>query len=177
MNLEEFYQPALEFAAAKHKGQNMKSRDCPLLVHVVGVATEVLVASFYTPEFNTPYAVQMALLHDTVENSNTSLKEIERKFDKEVAAAVSALTKAEDLPKQVQLQNSLERIKNLPKEVWAVKLADRINSLQKPPRSWSLQRVIQYFQDACLIRDMLKGGNKYLEKRLNNRITDYRKYL
>jgi len=57
-----------------------------------------------------------------------------------VAIAVSSLSKNENLPREMQMQDSLDRILQLPKEVWAVKLADRITNLQPPPAYWDAEK-------------------------------------
>jgi len=94
---------------------------------------EVLMANANTEDFNVALAIQAALLHDTIEDTDTTFSEVEENFGTAVANAVLALTKNESLPKEEQMMDSLKRIKKLPYDVWAVKMADRITNLQKPP--------------------------------------------
>jgi guanosine-3',5'-bis(diphosphate) 3'-pyrophosphohydrolase len=116
-------------------------------------------------------------LHDTIEDTDTTLEELEEKFGLVVLVCVKALTKDKSLPKEQQMQDSLDRIKKLPKEVWAVKLADRITNMQKPPAKWDIQKKIAYQAEAQIILEALGSGNEYLGKRLDERIKDYSKYL
>jgi guanosine-3',5'-bis(diphosphate) 3'-pyrophosphohydrolase len=116
-------------------------------------------------------------LHDNIEDTNTTHKELEEVFGREVADGVLALTKNDKLPKFEQLIDSLKLIQQQPKEVWAVKLADRITNLQQPPQSWPQKKIRDYKDDAELILQQLKGGNSYLEKRLANMIVEYSQYI
>ncbi len=148
MNVQTLYQQALAFAALKHEasGEKVKGTQLPYIVHVVDVAMEVLVAAPHSDEFDLGFAVQVALLHDTVEDTDTTLKEIKQQFGKEIAAAVDALTKNERLPKKDQIKDSVQRIKQQQKEVWAVKLADRITNLMPPPQDWKKEKVQHYLR-------------------------------
>ncbi|MCH5717111.1 hypothetical protein MKP07_13310 [Niabella hibiscisoli] len=118
---------------------------------------EILIASHHSTEFNITLAVQVALLHDTIEDTPTSYEELSKIFSEEIAAGVLALTKNEALPKAEQMPDSLKRIKALPKEIWAVKLADRITNLQKPPELWNASKKSSYLDEAVSIASYLEG--------------------
>ena len=130
-----------------------------------------------TPNFNTAFAVQVALLHDTIEDTATDFNELVNKFGIEIAKAVSSLSKKQDLPKDLQMQDSLNRIKLLPSEVWAVKLADRITNLQPPPSHWDNAKKINYHKEAQSIHEALSSGNTYLASRLEEKIREYKSYI
>ncbi|MNY35703.1 hypothetical protein D3C86_1701310 [compost metagenome] len=87
-----------------------------------------------------------------------------------------ALTKDDQLPKAEKMRDSLRRIKVLQKEVWAVKLADRITNLQVPPSHWNTAKKTEYRNEAMQLLEALKGGNSYLEQRLQTKIAAYEKY-
>src|SRR5690606_33419343 len=97
---------------------------------------EILIASLYTTNFDIGFAVQIALLHDTIEDTSTNFEELENKFGIEIAKAVLALTKNSALPKDEQMQDSLMRIKKLKPEVWAIKLADRRSEERRVGKEW-----------------------------------------
>jgi guanosine-3',5'-bis(diphosphate) 3'-pyrophosphohydrolase len=179
MNVQSCYQEAIKFAALKHmqKRQKVPGTKLPYLVHVCNVAMEILVAASHTPDFDPDFAVQVGLLHDTIEDTSTTFEEISDKFGLDVANGVLALTKNEMLPKEQQIPDSLARIKKLRKEVWAVKLADRITNLQPPPANWSRQKRTKYLEDARLILEEMKNGNAYLADRLRSEIEKYKQYL
>jgi guanosine-3',5'-bis(diphosphate) 3'-pyrophosphohydrolase len=178
MELQSIYQKTIKFAAKKHADQNqvIPGTNLPYVVHLSNVAMEIIFASQETKEFNTAFAIQVALLHDILEDTETTFEEIVSEFDEEIAEAVLALTKNAEISKKERMMDSLARIKKLPKEVWAVKLADRITNLQVPPDNWSLEKIQEYQKQALQILDSLKGGNIYLEKRLAERIQNYLQY-
>jgi len=121
--------------------------------------------------------VQVALLHDTIEDTATDFHELENKFGIDIAEAVSALSKNDTLPKDRRMQDSLDRIKALPTEVWSVKLADRITNLQPPPSHWDNEKKIKYHHEAQKILDTLASGNAYLSTRLASRIKEYETFI
>jgi len=177
--LQSHYQEAIRFATYKHveKKQTVKGTRLPYVVHLSNVAMELFAAAINTPGFDLDYAIQVALLHDTVEDTDTTFDEIKEKFGNEIAKGVLAMTKNEKLPKEMQIPDSLTRIKKLRKEVWAVKLADRLTNLQAPPKKWSKGKIRKYQEDSKLIHHALREGNEYLAKRLKEVIRDYDKYL
>jgi guanosine-3',5'-bis(diphosphate) 3'-pyrophosphohydrolase len=177
--LQSHYQEAIKFATYKHleKKQKVKGTKLPYVVHLSNVAMEILAASDKTPDFDLDYALQVSLLHDTIEDTDTTLDEIEERFGAGIADGVLAMTKNIKLPREMQIPDSLVRIKKMRKEVWAVKLADRIANLQAPPFKWHKEKIRKYQEESRLIHDALKDGNKYLAKRLNDVIIDYDKYL
>jgi guanosine-3',5'-bis(diphosphate) 3'-pyrophosphohydrolase len=179
MDLQTIYQDTLKYATAKHqeKNQTVPGTNLPYNVHLCNVAMEIMIAGFNTPGFDTAFTVQVALLHDTLEDTATSFGELENKFGTETARAVSALTKNAELPKQEQMQDCLARIKKLQKEVWAVKLADRITNLQEPPSAWDIVRKVNYHAESKTIHDALVSANEYLAKRLAKKIIAYETFF
>jgi (p)ppGpp synthase/HD superfamily hydrolase len=177
-NIQTLYQKAIKFAAKKHADINqlVPGTNLPYVVHLSNVAMEILIASQNTKNFNAEFAVQVALLHDTLEDTETTFEELSKEFSLEIAQAVLALTKNPELLKENRMNDSLHRIQQLSKEVWAVKLADRITNLQTPPLLWSAEKISEYQKEAVQISKTLKGSNDFLEKRLEEKITDYLKY-
>lgn len=175
MQTQSLYQKAIRFAATKHAAQNqtIPGTNLPYVVHLSNVAMEILIASFHSENLDLGFAVQVALLHDTLEDTSTTFEELETKFGVEVAKAVLALTKSAELPDEEQMQDCLKRIKLLPPEVRAVKLADRITNLQPPPPHWNNERIIRYRDESRLILSELKDGNDFLAKRLEGKIEEY----
>jgi len=176
-SIQSLFQKAVRFAGEKHGDQKMPSSHASYLVHLSNVAMEVTMAAGYTEDFDLPFAVQVALLHDVIEDTPTAYEEVRDLFSKAVADAVLALTKNEELPAEEQIPDSLNRIKVLQKEVWAVKLADRISNMQKPPPNWSKEKRLKYREVAGLILKELEGGNLYLEDRLAQLIDQYREFI
>lgn len=174
---QEIYQEAIKFAAEKHQYQTVPGTESSYLWHISNVAMEIMIAHQIKSNFDLNYAVQLALLHDTLEDTDTEYLELEDKFGVEVAQGVKALTKNNNLTsKKERMLDSLKRINEMPKEVGAVKLADRITNLQKPPRNWTKEKIQYYWDEAKLINQTLQGKNEYLNKRLDNKIAEYEVY-
>ncbi len=76
------------YAIKKHRGQFRKSGE-PYYIHPIEVAKIVTDLKLDRD------SIIAALLHDVVEDTNTSLEEIEKKFGKDVAFLVDGLTKIE----------------------------------------------------------------------------------
>ena len=177
MNIQPLYQQTIRFAAAKHGSQKIPGSDLPYVVHLSNVAMEVILAGQQTPDFDTAFAMQLALLHDVLEDTATTPEEVEFQFGKAICHGVKALTKNKELPKEEQMADSLNRIRLQPKEVWAVKLADRITNLQPPPVSWNRDKCIAYLAEAKAIHQYLGEGNRYLSERLKEHIANYDTYF
>lgn len=179
MQTQSHYQKAIKFATLKHVEQNqlVPGTNLPYVVHLSNVAMEILIAAQHSPDFDIDFAVQVALLHDTLEDTSTTLEELTKVFGVTIAEGVLALTKNGDLPKSERMADSLSRIRKGQKEIWAVKIADRITNLQIPPHHWDTAKKIAYQKEAIRILEELKGGNAFLEDRLRLKITEYEKYL
>lgn len=177
-DLQTKYQKAIQSAAKRHADSNqvIPGTNLPYVVHLSNVAMEILIAAQKTEHFDPEFAIQVALLHDILEDTETTFDELADEFGKEIAQAVLALTKNPELPKEERMDDSLKRIKALRKEVWAVKLADRITNLQAPPKHWSLEKIKAYQEQAISIYNALKGGNAYLEERILEKISAYLNY-
>ena len=169
-NLED----VIMFASLHHEGQKMFEPDVSYLTHVMGVASNVLEAYYNGEEkFNLDYALKVAVLHDTLEDTNATYEEIADKFGEDVATGVKALTKNEEVEKADRMMDSIKRIKECPKEVAIVKLADRVYNLRCVPKSWSSEKVEGYKQEGKVIYEELHLANKYLAEKLNYRINNY----
>ena len=179
METQTLYQKAIAFATYKHleKNQYITGTILPYMVHLSNVAMEIFMTALNTENFNLGFAVQVALLHDIIEDTNATHDELKDNFGIDIANAVLALSKNKDLPKEQQTLDSIIRIKKLPEEVWAVKLADQITNLQPPSLKWSNEKRIKYRQEASLIFNELRYGNGYISKRLKDKIEEYSDYI
>jgi guanosine-3',5'-bis(diphosphate) 3'-pyrophosphohydrolase len=172
-SIQSLYQQTLKYAAEQHGNQKITGSEIPYVVHLSNVCMEILLAAQRTENFDLRLAIPVALLHDVLEDTQTSEDELTSRFGLQVASGVKALTKNDALPKEEQTPDSLRRIKQAPKEVWAVKLADRITNLQPPPAHWTKEKIAQYRKEAQAIYDELKAGNVYLADSLKQKINEY----
>ena len=106
-----------------------------------------------------------------------SCKAIKKEFGEIIADGVGALAKNKELDKKYQLTDSLKNIFNQPKEVQIVKMADRITNLQPPPLDWTQVQIRAYWQGAQEIHTKLENASPFLEKRLAQKIENYRRHI
>ena len=169
----ELYIKACRFAAEAHQGQLYPGTELPYLLHLNLVSMEILAALSVEPGRHGDLAVQCALLHDSIEDTDTSYEQIESIFGIKVANGVAALSKNPALEKSQQLIDSLERIEQQPIEIWMVKLADRITNLQSPPSHWNRAKISRYRDEAIEIHTHLQAASPFLALRLAEKIQNY----
>ncbi|WP_417886659.1 HD domain-containing protein [Zunongwangia sp.] len=174
--IQELYQKAMKFAREKHSAQTVPGTNANYLLHISNVAMEIFVAYTTNPNFDIDFAIQVTVLHDTLEDTTTDFKDLKTEFGKPIAEAVQALTKDNKLlSKTERMTDCLTRINALQKEVGLVKIADRITNLQSPPKHWSKDKITQYCKEAQQIALTLQNKNEYLHKRLITKIAAYQK--
>jgi 5'-deoxynucleotidase YfbR-like HD superfamily hydrolase len=117
-------QRALAFAQARHGGQFRRGSDTPYWVHLVRVAMELARWGEQSPAL-----LQAALLHDTVEDTPTTVEEIRTGFGDEVSDLVDWLTAPEDDPDALRAYYGRLQAK-APLEAQLLKLADRVDNLR-----------------------------------------------
>lgn len=174
-NADLFYK-VVEFAMKKHDGQIRMMSNMPYIGHVFevfGECTKACLQEEIDVDWN--YLMMVALLHDTLEDTDCSYSEISAMFGKPVADGVMALTKNTSLDYEKQIEESLTRIVKQPKEVSLIKMADRIVNMQDTPVEWSHTKRKQYKIDAVKILNTLGKNSKILSFRLQDKINKYEK--
>src|SRR5687768_7794747 len=137
---------AASFAADRHRGQRRKDAEAsPYINHPLALARILANEGGVT---DTAVLVA-ALLHDTVEDTETTIEEIEARFGPEVAGIVAEVT--DDKSLEPAERKRLQVVKAASKSDGAklVKLADKTCNLRDlgatPPVEWSPERRRQYF--------------------------------
>lgn len=155
---------AASFAADKHRRQRRKDADAsPYINHPLALA-DILAREGGVEDAS---VIAAALLHDTVEDTETSIEEIEDRFGKRVASIVAEVTDDKSLPKEERKR--LQVVKSASKSQGAklVKLADKTANLRDlvatPPADWSAERRAKYFEWAREVVEGLRGCNAALE--------------
>jgi (p)ppGpp synthase/HD superfamily hydrolase len=169
----ELYIKACRFAAIAHQGQIVPGSDLPYLLHLNFVSMEIIAMLSVESGYDGDLAVQCALLHDTIEDTDTTYEQVRSIFGIRVADGVQALSKNPDLEKSQRLGDSLDRIEQQPYEIWMVKLADRITNLQPPPSHWNLAKIVRYREEAIEIHTRLQTASPLLSSRLKEKIANY----
>src|SRR5207244_7842625 len=90
---------ALKFAAEKHRNQRRKDADAsPYINHPIAVAAVLATEAGVTDEAT----LLAALLHDTVEDTETTVQELQQLFGPVVAALVGEMSDDKSLPKEAR---------------------------------------------------------------------------
>lgn len=155
----------LHFAADKHRDHRRKdASSSPYINHPIAVA-ELLARQGGVSDLAT---IQAALLHDTVEDTETSLEELEAAFGAEVSNLVGEVTDDKGLAKARRKELQIEHAPHISARAKLVKLGDKICNAQdmasKPPEGWTLERRREYLDWTEQVVEGLRGTNPDLER-------------
>ena len=109
-----------------------------------------------------------AILHDTIEDTETTVEELQEHFGEKITSIVLEVTDDKSLEKSVRKQKQVEHAASISHEAKLVKLADKIANItdiiNTPPVDWSSDRKKDYFDWAKAVVDNLRGAHQGLEK-------------
>lgn len=115
--------------------------------------------------------IQAALLHDTVEDTDTSFEEIESVFGTKIRNIVEEVTDDKKLAKEMRKHLQIVHAPTSSREAKLVKLADKLYNLRdlemQTPLGWTSKRVQEYFVWSKKVVDGLRGTNESMEKSLD----------
>lgn len=175
---QESYAAAWRFAARAHGDQREPVESLPYILHLGSVAMETLGALREDPRYDEDLAVQCALLHDVIEDTDVGFEAVAAAFGEAVARGVRALSKDPAVPRSDRMADSLRRIRAEPREVWLVKMADRTCNLRPPiPPHWSRTKAVAYRDEALEIHAALRDASDFMARRLRERIDAYQAAL
>lgn len=169
---------AARFAADKHVGQRRKGASHrPYINHPIEVAETVARVGGITDTA----VLCAALLHDTVEDTDTTPEEIESRFGRDVAALVAEMTDEKGLRSDVRKRLQVENAPHKSPGARAIKLADKISNVREigvdPPADWSEDRRRDYFTWAAEVIDALRGQHPSLETLFDETVAKSRRIL
>lgn len=166
---------AWQFATEKHTGQ-LYAGKFPYIFHLGAVALELQNALLTSPvpDISAELALCAAILHDTVEDTDATHREVEELFGGQVARIVSALTKNKQLSKKERLADSVRRIKMCEKEAWLVKLADRVANTNTVRPGIGRDWILNYIVDSEYILEELGRTSDRLARRLQSNINKWK---
>lgn len=156
---------ASAFAAYKHRDQRRKGAEAsPYINHPIAVANVLANEAGVTDAA----VLAAALLHDTIEDTDTTPKELEAEFGHEIAAIVLEVTDDKSLPKQERKRLQIEHAATVSRAAKLVKLADKICNVrdmsESPPVDWTIERRAEYFTWAKQVVDPMRGVSPTLEE-------------
>ena len=156
---------AVAFAADKHKNQRRKDAEAsPYINHPIALANVLANEGGITNK----NVLCAAMLHDTIEDTETTEGELRLAFGDKIASIVMEVTDDKSLDKEVRKQMQIEHAPHISMEARMVKLADKICNLRdilaSPPSGWSLERKLAYFQWSTHVVAGLRGTNVKMER-------------
>lgn len=164
-SMDERFFKALQFAARRHTSQRRKGgKDVPYINHPIDVATQLVTVG----GISDPAVLAAALLHDTVEDTDTTPQELEHEFGADVAALVAEVTDDDSLTSaERKLKQEVEAPTKSPRAK-LIRLADKTCNVRDitnhPPPSWSIERRRAYFDWAGRVVAALGRVHPALEK-------------
>lgn len=165
---------SITFAAGKHRFQTRKDpQQTPYIIHPIGVANNIMTLG----KIRDPDIIIGALLHDTVEDTQTTFEEIGQRFGMRVANFVFELTDDKALPKETRKQLQIEHAPQKSAGAAQIKLADKLYNLtdlaKAPPTDWEKERIDAYFLWAQSVVNQLPWVNAPLKHAVDEVIQSY----
>lgn len=120
---------AYRLAAEAHKAQ-MRYSGQPYIIHPIAVAEILLGLGMDSP------AIEAAFLHDTVEDTDVTLSDLQKEFGEKVANLVNGVTKLGRVPLSTKEEQQAENIRKMllamsrDPRVIIIKLADRLHNMR-----------------------------------------------
>ena len=143
---------ACEFAADKHRNQRRKDHArTPYINHPLAVARVL------SDEGGVKDAeiLAAAILHDTLEDTQTTREGLRKAFGRRVASLVAEVTDDKTLPKQVRKQRQIDHGPSKSQGAALIKVADKICNLRdlrrSPPKHWTAERQDKYIKWASAV--------------------------
>ena len=169
---------AYEFAARKHVAQRRKGIAAePYLNHLVEVASLLAKAS----DGRDGQLVAAGVLHDTLEDTDTTPDELEAAFGTAIAQLVAEVTDDKALPKSQRKRLQVEGAPKKSPRARMIKIADKTSNLRalaaSPPAGWSADRKREYLEWAAAVVAGCRGVSPALEAEFDAAFAEARRAL
>jgi guanosine-3',5'-bis(diphosphate) 3'-pyrophosphohydrolase len=156
---------ATHFAADKHRYQKRKDPEAsPYINHPIAVAETLATIGGVTDLA----VLQAAILHDTLEDTETTEAELVAKFGAEVAGLVAEVSDDKTLEKGKRKQFQIEHARHLSQGAKLIKLGDKIcnvsDVMHSPPDDWDTKRRLEYIEWSRKVVEGCRGANAALEQ-------------
>jgi len=169
---------ALNFAAFKHKYQRRKGDEhLPYINHPIKVAFIISEIG----KIDDPIIISSAILHDVIEDTETSEEEIEKEFGNNIASIVKELTDNINFEKQKRKKLQIKKAPFLSREATIIRIADKIANIEditsSPPIGWSYERKEEYLEWAEKVVKACKNVNNDLKNYFFEKLKKTKKEL
>lgn len=165
------YQETIDFIKARHADQIRSFTICPYWVHPIRVA---VLAAKYKQSHKIDEIIIAALLHDTVEDTKTTLEEIEKEYGELVRSLV------EELTSDKKEQNFIGKTEYLSQKLYkmsswglVIKLCDRLDNVSD--FGFAPQKFIdKYAKETLAVLSYIEAKREYLSDTHNKIMADIR---
>ena len=169
---------AAHFSAQKHSTQRRKDEDAsPYINHPISVALAIAQIG----DVDDPEILAAALLHDTIEDTDTTSEELEEQFGEQVCKYVLEVTDDKDLLKNERKEKQIEHAETLSKGAVLIKLGDKISNvtdiIYNPPSKWDINRRRAYLDWAEEVISNCPQVNEKMENKFQEVLSTGRKIL
>ncbi|MCH9631488.1 MAG: hypothetical protein S4CHLAM37_15110 [Chlamydiia bacterium] len=165
---------AVLFAAKKHKDQARKDlEETPYIIHPIGVADYILGVEKCTDKDT----IIAALLHDTLEDTETTKEEIKEHFGRTVMNMVLEVTDDKQLPKKEVRKRQIETASSKSEGAALIKFGDKLYNcrdfIYRTPVGYAKSRVKEYLLHAKEMTDALPSVAPTLKSQLDSEIEKF----
>jgi len=167
---------ALQYAAYKHRFQRRKGYESiPYINHPIKVSA-LLIECGVTDQTT----LLSAILHDTLEDTDTTADEIIELFGQEVCDIVVEMTDDMQLASDQRKMLQIEKANKLDARTKLIKIADKASNIEDIasfPLDWPVQRKIAYLQWAVQVVAKCRGANALLDAHFDKMYSEGMKKL
>eukprot|EP01117_Protostelium_nocturnum_P007987 TRINITY_DN2846_c0_g1_i1.p1 TRINITY_DN2846_c0_g1~~TRINITY_DN2846_c0_g1_i1.p1 ORF type:complete len:208 (-),score=90.06 TRINITY_DN2846_c0_g1_i1:32-655(-) len=156
-----------EYAAIQHRHQQRKGDKSSYIIHPLGVAS-ILLHEANVKDLQT---LQAAILHDTIEDTSSTEKDLEERFGREVTNIVLEVTDNKSETADQRKRHQVEKAAHKTEKAKLVKMADKLYNLRdllKNSPGWEAERVQGYFVWAKKVVDQMRGLNQQLDQQFDS---------
>jgi len=166
---------AADFAARRHVTQRRKGVGAePYVNHLIEVAGLIAEAT----GGNDAALVAAALLHDSLEDTDTTYEELEALFGADIASIVAEVTDDKSLPRAERKRRQVETAAGKTERARMLKISDKTSNVRalahSPPAGWDVARAIEYVDWAERVVAGCRGLNDKLERAFDAAVVDAR---
>jgi len=168
---------AARFAAEKHRAQRRKDAEAsPYINHPIAVAATLADAGITDVDI-----LAAALLHDTIEDTDTTAAELEEHFGSAIRALVEEMTDDKSLDKAVRKELQVEHAPHASAGARMIKLADKICNVRDVaaslPPDWPRARRLEYLDWSARVVAGCRGCQPALESAFDRDLVRAREQL
>ncbi len=169
---------AADFAACAHVDQHRKG---PALEPYVNHLAEIAVMLSVATDGLDQVLVAAGWLHDTVEDTDVTLADLEHHFGPEVAGVVAEVTDDKSLSRDERKRRSAMTIASKSRRAQFLKVADQASNIRAlvttPPVGWTMKRLVSYVDWGVAIVDRVSQRNPQLEGYFWSAVADARAFF